>query len=75
MNMKGALEELVKALEELVKELVEDRRSQQHPVECGQDVNEEQAQLQEEMECQPDACRVIASAILAELDRKKFARN
>ncbi len=60
MNMKGALEELVKVLEELVKEL-EDRRSQQHPVECGQDVNEEQAQLQEEMECQPDACQLLVS--------------
>jgi hypothetical protein len=49
MNRKEALEELVKILEELV----EDRRSQQHPVDC--DVDEEQEQRQEEMECQPGA--------------------
>jgi hypothetical protein len=49
MNRQEALEELVKALEELVEELVEDRRSQQHSVDC--DV----AQRQEEMECQPGA--------------------
>ncbi len=56
MNMKGAVEELVKALkDQLVEELVEDLGSQQHPVDCGQDVGEEQAQWQEEMECQPGA--------------------
>ncbi len=46
-----AVEELVTALKELVEELVEDRGSQLRPVDCGQDVGEEQAQLQEEMEC------------------------
>jgi hypothetical protein len=35
------LEELVKALEELVDELVEDRKSQQRPVGCVQDGEEE----------------------------------
>ncbi len=37
MKMKGAVKELVE-------ELVKDRRSQQGPVGCGQDVDEEQAQ-------------------------------
>jgi hypothetical protein len=49
--MNGALEELVKALEELAEVLVEDHRSQQHLVDCLQGVDEEQAQLQEEMDC------------------------
>jgi hypothetical protein len=38
-----------------VEELVEDRGSQQRPVDCGPDVGKEQAQLQEEMDCQPGA--------------------
>ncbi len=44
---RGACE----ALEELVEELVEEQR----PVDCGQDVVEEQARLQDEMHCQPGA--------------------
>ncbi len=44
MNMDGALEELVKAHEEFVDELVEDRKSQQRPVGCVQDGDEERGQ-------------------------------
>ncbi len=36
--------ELVKGLKELVEKPVEDRRNQQHSFDCGQDVDEEQAQ-------------------------------
>jgi hypothetical protein len=53
MKMKGAVEELVKVLEELVEKLVEDRGS--HQSDCGQDVSDEKAQLQEETGCQPGA--------------------
>ncbi len=35
MNMRGVLQDLVKALKKLVEVLVEDSRSQQHPVDCG----------------------------------------
>jgi hypothetical protein len=44
MKMKKALEVLGKALEDLVEELREGQQSQQLPVGCVHDVDEEQAQ-------------------------------
>ncbi len=65
MKMKGAVEELVKALEELV----EDHGRQQRPVDCGQDVVEEQAPAR-----RMTVAFAIAAAIRAKLALKQFAR-